>query len=105
MVVPTTELEREPSQYAEVGRLGRPISYWRRLVREGVSEGDRNNTVASLAGHLLRRGADAAVVMELLLCWNRVRCQPPLVDEEVVAVVESIGRLHARDGQRRAHHP
>ena len=37
----------------EVGRLGRPISYWRRLVREGVSEGDRNNTVASLAGDLL----------------------------------------------------
>jgi len=84
----------------EVGRLGRPIRHWRRLIRGGVSEGERNNTVASLAGHLLRHGADAAVVMEMLLCWNRVRCRPPLVDDEVAAVVQSIARLHASDGQR-----
>jgi len=79
------------------GRLGHPIAHWRRLVREGVREGERNNTIASLAGHLLRHRVDAPVVMEVLLCWNRVRCQPPLVDEEVVSVVESIKRLHARD--------
>src|SRR5437867_1915259 len=85
----------------EVSPIRRPISHWRRLVREGVCKGERNNTVASLAGHLLRHGVDAAVVMEVLLCWNRIRCQPPLVDEEVVAVVESIGRLHARHDQRR----
>ena len=78
-------------------RLGHPIAHWRRLVREGVREGERNNTIASLAGHLLRHRVDAPVVMEVLLCWNRVRCQPPLVDEEVVSVVESIKRLHARD--------
>ena len=77
-------------------RLGHPIAHWRRLVREGVREGERNNTIA-LAGHLLRHRVDAPVVMEVLLCWNRVRCQPPLVDEEVVSVVEGIKRLHARD--------
>src|SRR5438552_7199591 len=27
----------------EPGRLGHPIAYWRRLVREGVREGERNN--------------------------------------------------------------
>ena len=85
------------------GRLGHPITHWRRLIREGVREGERNNTIASLAGHLLRRGVDAAVVMEVLLCWNRVRCQPPLADEEVVSVVESISRLHARDDQWHTH--
>jgi hypothetical protein len=83
------------------GRLGHPITHWRRLVREGVREGERNNTIASLAGHLLRHSVDAPVVMEVLLCWNRVRCQPPLVDEEVVSIVESIKRLHARDDQLR----
>jgi hypothetical protein len=82
-------------------RLGHPIAHWRRLVREGVPEGARNNTVASLAGHLLRHRVDASVVTEVLLCWNRVRCQPPLMDEEVVSVVESIKRLHSRDDQRR----
>jgi Bifunctional DNA primase/polymerase, N-terminal/Primase C terminal 1 (PriCT-1) len=86
----------------EVGHLGRPTSHWRQLVREGVSAGERNNTIASLAGHLMRHGVDTAVVFELLLCWNRIRCKPPLVDEEVAAVVRSIGRLHAREAQRRA---
>ena len=78
-------------------RRGYPIAHWRRLVSEGVPAGERNNTLASLAGHLLRHRLDAAVVMELLLCWNRTRCRPPLEDEEVAAVVTSISRLHARD--------
>ena len=81
----------------EPTRRGHPIAHWRRLVCEGVPAGERNNTIASLAGHLLRRRVDAAVVMELLLCWNRTRCRPPLADEEVAAVVTSISRLHARD--------
>jgi hypothetical protein len=81
----------------EPTRRGHPIAYWRRLVCEGVPAGERNNTIASLAGHLLKHGVDAAVVMELLLCWNSTRCRPPLADEEVAAVVTSITRLHARD--------
>jgi hypothetical protein len=44
------------------------------------------------------------VVLELLLSWNRVRCHPPLIDDEVAAVVESIGRLHARQEQLLAPH-
>jgi hypothetical protein len=81
----------------EQARRGHPIAHWRRLVCEGVPMGERNSTIASLAGHLLRHGVDAAVVMELLLCWNRTRCRPPLADEEVAGVVTSITRLHVRD--------
>src|SRR5262245_9076067 len=80
----------------ESPRHGHPLAYWRRLVSAGVPAGERNNMIASLAGHLLRRGVDATVVMELVLCWNRVRCRPPLADEEVAAVVESIARIHER---------
>jgi hypothetical protein len=75
---------------------GHALAYWRRLVVEGVPEGERNSTLASLAGHLLWHGVDADVVTELLLCWNRSRCRPPLADDEVVRVVESIARLHRR---------
>lgn len=85
----------------EPTRRGYPIAHWRRLISEGVPAGERNNTIASLAGHLLRHSVDAAVVMELLLCWNRIRCRPPLADEEVAAVVTSISRLHARDEEAR----
>jgi Bifunctional DNA primase/polymerase, N-terminal/Primase C terminal 1 (PriCT-1) len=81
----------------EPTRRGYPIAHWRRLVCEGVPAGERNNTLASLAGHLLRHRVDAVVVMELLLCWNRSRCRPPLANEEVAAVVTSISHLQARD--------
>lgn len=70
--------------------------YWRELLRHGVDEGTRNDAVASLAGHLLWHGLDPDAVTELLLCWNRVRCNPPLSDAEVVRTVESINRLHQR---------
>ena len=83
----------------EPARLGHPIAYWRRLVCDGVAAGERNNTIASLAGHLFRHGLDSAIVLELLLCWNRVRCRPPLVDAEVASVVTSIRRLHERDAE------
>lgn len=82
---------------AETGsRQGHPITYWRELVRQGVPEGRRNSTLASLAGHLLWHGVDPDVVAELLFCWNRCRCEPPLPDEEVLRTVASITRLHER---------
>ncbi len=76
---------------------GHPVTYWRRLLREGVTEGERNNTIASLAGHLLRHGVDPEVTAELLLSWNGARCRPPLEPEEVVHTVDSIARLHRRE--------
>jgi len=83
----------------ESARRGHPIAHWRRLVCDGVVAGERNNTIASLAGHLFRYGLDSAIVLELLLCWNRVRCRPPLADDEVASVVTSIRRLHERDAE------
>lgn len=84
-------------------RRSHPVAYWRWLVADGVPAGERNNTIASLAGHLLRHGVDPAVSMELLLCWNRMRCRPPLADDEVAAVVESITRIRERDVEARRH--
>ena len=75
-------------------RPGHPVSHWRRLLREGVPEGKRNDTIASLAGHLLWHGVDPEVTQELLLCWNASRCAPPLADAEVVRTVQSITRMH-----------
>jgi hypothetical protein len=78
------------------GRVGHPLAHWRQLIREGVPEGERNNTIASLAGHLLWHGVDPAMALDLLLCWNAVRCRPPLPEDEVARTVESIARLHLR---------
>lgn len=83
------------------GAGAHPLSYWRALVREGVAEGRRNRTIASFTGHLLWHGVDPDVIMELVLAWNRVRCSPPLEDEEVIRTVRSIERTHTRrrDGE------
>jgi hypothetical protein len=83
---------------------GHPLDHWRSLVHAGVGEGERNATIASLTGHLLWHGVDPEVALELLLCWNRVRCRPPLADDEVVHTVLSITRLH-RGRDREAPQP
>lgn len=75
---------------------GHSRSNWRRLVREDIAPGQRNNTIASLTGHLLRHEIDVDVARELMLAWNRSHCRPPLPDDEVVQVVSSIARLHER---------
>jgi hypothetical protein len=75
-------------------RPGHTLAHWRRLIKEGVQEGERNNSVASLAGHLFWHGIDPEVTLDLLLCWNATRCQPPLPEDEVARTVESIMRRH-----------
>jgi hypothetical protein len=92
---------RLPDWLLEIARGEGPVPdplhrEWRHRVGETVPEGERNDAVASLTGHLLWHGIDPAVARELLRCWNRVHCRPPLSDGEVVRTVESITRTHFR---------
>jgi len=70
----------------------RPASEWRKLAANGVVQGDRNDSTARLAGHLIARGVDYFVCLELVRAWNRCRNRPPLSDDEVARVVRSIAR-------------
>jgi hypothetical protein len=72
------------------GRSATPPSVWRDLIRDGVGEGQRNDTLARLAGLLLRQRLDAVVTVEMLLAWNEARCRPPLDPDEVAAIVDNI---------------
>ena len=76
-------------------------SEWVRIHRDGLGVGERNNGLARYAGHLLSRGHDPRLVLEILLDVNG-RCRPPLSRGEVVRVVESIWRLEQRKGYSRA---
>jgi hypothetical protein len=75
-----------------------PPSAWRDLVRDGVDEGSRNDTVARLAGYLLRHHVDPIVALEMLGAWNATRCRPPLDETELAGIVDSIA---ARELKRR----
>jgi hypothetical protein len=69
---------------------------WRRLIADGVSEGGRNEAIARLAGHLLRKYIDPYIALDLCRAWNVHRCRPPLPDQEVTRTVESIATCELR---------
>ena len=97
----TSQALRDPAAGVERGyRPGHTLAHWRRLVKVGVQKGERNSSIASLAGHLFWRGIDPKVTLDLLLCWNARRCRPPLSEEEVARTVDSIMRRHESDDAR-----
>lgn len=75
---------------------------WRDRVSQQVREGQRNQAVARLAGHLLRRYVDPLVAHDLVQAWNKAQCVPPLDPGEVTRTVASISRSELR--RRKARH-
>jgi hypothetical protein len=73
-----------------------PPEMWRDLVRNGVEEGARNDSIARLAGHLLRNRVGPFVVLELLQAWNATHCRPPLDAAEIERTVNSICGLERK---------
>jgi hypothetical protein len=66
------------------------------LAANTISAGSRNDTLARLAGHLLRLNVSPADATEIALGWNVARCQPPLPDGEVINTVASIATLELK---------
>jgi putative DNA primase/helicase len=82
------------------GAKARPRN-WREHVVRHYAEGQRNDAIVRLAGHLLRARVDPRVCLSLLASWNKEHCVPPLDDTEVVVTVRSIA---AREVARRGYH-
>lgn len=61
-------------------------------VPERIPAGERNATLASVAGSLRRPGLSQEAITEALLVENRSRCDPPLPDDEVRAIAASVSR-------------
>lgn len=93
--LPAWLLERLVQPAADGPRV--PTSEWLRIVRDGLTEGERNHGLARLTGHLLRRYVDVDLAAELVHLVN-ARCRPPLPSPEVDRIVESIA---GRELQRR----
>jgi putative DNA primase/helicase len=74
------------------GRPGKPPIDWRGVTGGNAVNGERNITIARLAGMLLGRRIDPHVCLDLLLAFNASRCDPPLADNEVARTVASIAR-------------
>lgn len=62
-----------------------------------IVEGARNDTLASLAGTMRRRGMSPAAIEAALIAENAARCRPPLSDREVRGIAASVGRYAPGD--------
>jgi hypothetical protein len=67
-----------------------------------VPEGQRNATLASIAGKLVGHMLEPRLVNTLLQAFNEARCQPPLNPDEVERVVVSILETERRRHYGRA---
>lgn len=74
-------------------------SEWLRIVRDGLGEGERNQGLARLVGHLLRRYVDVDMVAELAYRVN-AGFRPPLDRKEVDRIVDSIAGRELRRRQK-----
>ncbi|UXU49143.1 primase alpha helix C-terminal domain-containing protein [Staphylococcus arlettae] len=70
----------------------RDSSYWRDIAF-GVGEGERNQSLASISGYLLRRYVEPELVYGLVTAWGK-SCNPPMVDSEINKTFNSILKKH-----------
>ena len=66
---------------------------------DAIPDGQRNATLASLAGTMRRRGMIVAEIEAALLAVNAGRCRPPLPDDAVRGIAASVGRYPPGDGR------
>ncbi|WP_152206503.1 phage/plasmid primase, P4 family [Marinobacter changyiensis] len=57
-----------------------------------VTEGGRNDTLASRGGQMRRFGMGLEAITAALLAENKIRCSPPLSEREVRTIAASIGK-------------
>ncbi|MEQ1680806.1 MAG: bifunctional DNA primase/polymerase [Nitrospira sp.] len=57
-----------------------------------IPEGQRHNTLVSLAGTMRWKGMSPKAISEALLIENHSRCTPPLPDQEVTRIAQSMTR-------------
>jgi Primase C terminal 1 (PriCT-1) len=67
-----------------------PVEEWRRRIGSAIPEGQRNDTLARISGHLLAHRIDPYVCLDIILSLNATHCHPPLPEEEIAHIVASI---------------
>lgn len=71
-------------------------SQWEKLISERIPEGARNGQMLRLAGHLWSKGHSPGQVLEIVRGLNESRCKPPLPDDEIHHIVNSVARMRSR---------
>jgi len=84
----------QPGEAAD--KIAKPSSEWQRLACTDAPEGERNDRLAKIVGHLLRRHVNPYLAAELVQSWNLAHCKPPLPDAEVSQICDSVAALELK---------
>lgn len=75
----------------------KPTSEYVRIM-QGVDDGERNNSLVMLIGHLLARKIHFTEAFEIVHMWNESRVNPPLSADVVTKAFNNIMRKEAEKG-------
>ena len=87
------EIERQTDQSITTNFNKRDDAYWSD-ISFSVAKGNRNNSLASLIGHLFSRHVNEYIVYSYALLWGQNACNPPLNEREINATFQSILKKH-----------
>lgn len=77
--------------------LAKPSAATPFAVAGEIADGQRNQTLTSMAGSMRRRGMSEEAIYSALTVENEQRCNPPLVDADVRKIAHSIARYEPTD--------
>jgi putative DNA primase/helicase len=72
-------------------------------IGETIVQSTRNQTLASLAGSMRRRGIPQSTIEIALIDSNKQLCKPPLSDREVLDIARSISRYKPAEEPKTKH--
>lgn len=81
---------------------GQALSQTASPIDKAIPQGQRNETLTSLAGSMRRGGMTPEEIEMALQTINRNRCSPPLPEKEVARIAQSIGR-YPPEGKNNRH--
>ncbi|MCE5090504.1 primase alpha helix C-terminal domain-containing protein [Staphylococcus devriesei] len=72
--------------------MKRSSEHWKEIAY-GVADGERNNALTSLLGHLFNHHVDENIIYSFALLWNQ-SCKPPMKERIVNSTFKSVMKMH-----------
>ena len=70
------------------------------LLKNGCSEGSRNDSTIRLVGHLFGKNLDAEEIWELIKDWNHTKNNPPLGESDLREIVNSVKKYESHKPEK-----
>jgi len=92
MPTPETIYPWDKMPKAIMDAMDKPASEPIKKTSTSIPEGERNATLTSLGGTMQRRGMPLEAIEAALLEINRLQCQPPLEEKEILNIAKSVAK-------------